>query len=222
MPAGQSTRVTLGLLNASQVLVVEAGALAQVPVVRLEDLGGGGIGHELLDPPAVLLHDPEVELLGARGCTPRSSCPSTGAGGGRRRSGASTRRRRGPRRRACPSMIAWKLSIRACCQPGSSAVGELGIGGPVAPHADRPTACAGTRRRASAASASGGQALDAGRAGADEPDDLVAELGERLARAAAGVARSPSGRCGTTCPAKSSMPGMAGSFRRLRIPTAST
>ena len=65
MPAGQSTSVTFGSLKACEVLVVEARALAQVAVVRLEDLGRGRVGDELVDPLAVLLHDPEVELLGA-------------------------------------------------------------------------------------------------------------------------------------------------------------
>ena len=72
-------------------------------------------------------------------------------------------------------MIAWKLSIRACCQPGSNPAANSGVGGPVAALAD------GRRRALEHDDVLGRlrqrrQALDAGGAGADEPDDLVAEL----------------------------------------------
>ena len=83
-------------------------------------------------------------------------------------------------------MIAWKLSIRSRCQPRFEPVGEVGIGGPVAPLAD------GRRRALEHVEVLGrlGQrrhALDAARPGADEGDDLVRQAGERLVRAAAGV-----------------------------------
>ena len=83
----------VGAVERLQVLVVEARPLAEVPVVRLEDSAARGIGHQLLDPLAVLLHDPVVELLGLADVLLDASCPSGGAGGGRRRSGGSSRRR---------------------------------------------------------------------------------------------------------------------------------
>ena len=74
-------------------------------------------------------------------------------------------------------MIAWKLSIRACCQPGSSPAANSGSVGrlPRTPTAEgvrwNTIDVLGRLRQR-------GQALDAGGAGADEPHDLVAELGE--------------------------------------------
>ena len=43
---------------------MEQRPLAQVAVVRLQRLGHGGIGDDLLDPRAVRLHHGVVELLG--------------------------------------------------------------------------------------------------------------------------------------------------------------
>ena len=51
-PARAVDQGDVGAVEGRQVLVVEARALAQVAVVRLEDLGRGRIGHQLLDPVA--------------------------------------------------------------------------------------------------------------------------------------------------------------------------
>ena len=89
----------VGFVECQQVLVVEARPLAEIPVVRLEDLGRGGVGHQLLDPSPVRIHDPVVNFL----CAPhelgrRHSLRSRGMLN-RLRSRASTRRRpRRPRR----------------------------------------------------------------------------------------------------------------------------
>ena len=74
-PGGAVDERDVGIVEGRQVLVVEARALAQVPVVRLQDLGRGRIGHQLLDPVPVRLHDLVVDLLGAAQVLLQSSCP---------------------------------------------------------------------------------------------------------------------------------------------------
>ena len=92
-----------------------------------------------------------------------------------------------------------KLSIRRCCQPGVERGGPVGIGLAVVAHVDR-------RRRALedvellGRLAEVGDALDRRGAGADDADALVGELVEVPVGVAAGVARSPSGWCGTCGP----------------------
>ena len=66
-PALVSTSVTLGRLKASQVVVVEARALAELPVVGLECLGSRGVLHCGVHPSADLLHLLEVGHLGSVG-----------------------------------------------------------------------------------------------------------------------------------------------------------
>ena len=61
--AGAVDQRDVRVVEGEEVLVVEAGSLAPVPVVRLEHLRDGRIADERLDPRAVLLHYTEVELL---------------------------------------------------------------------------------------------------------------------------------------------------------------
>ena len=83
----------VGAVERVEVLVVEAGPLAEVAVVRLERGRDVGIGDQLVDPLPVLLHDPEVELLGGPHELLDAHALDAGAGSGPRRSGASSRRR---------------------------------------------------------------------------------------------------------------------------------
>ena len=53
------------VVEGQQILVVETRAFAQVAVIRLENLGLGRIGHQLIDPAPVEIHDLVVEYLAA-------------------------------------------------------------------------------------------------------------------------------------------------------------
>ena len=170
---------------------MEAGALAQVPVVRLQDLGGGGVGHQLLDPAPVGFHDLVVELLAT------SEKVGQGHALGSRRvvDGGVVMRPSvvhlvdlGGAAHHDPLEVVHPGPLPAGLEP----VGEAGIGGPVASLAD------GRRRALEHVEVLGrfdqrGHALDATRSGSDEGDDFVGQAGERLVRAAAGVAVVPPG-----------------------------
>ena len=89
-------------------------------------------------------------------------------------------------------MMAWKLSMRAFCQPGSEPVGELGFGGPVAALTDgRGGALEDVD--VFGRSGQGWQHLDARGASADERHRLIFEPFERRVRAAPGVVVVPAG-----------------------------
>ena len=90
-------------------------------------------------------------------------------------------------------MMAWKLSIRALCQPGSSVSAKLVVGGPVAPLADGR---GGALEDVDLLGRFGqrGQALDARGAGADQRHRLVLQVLERGVRTTAGVVVVPTGR----------------------------
>jgi hypothetical protein len=170
---------------------VEARPLAQVAVPGLEDLGDVPVLHELLDPAAVLLHDPVVDLLGrphdlgdVHALAPRGVLDRGVVVG--------------------PAVVDQVLLDRAAEDDGLEVVhalalpagpqplGEGRLGGPVAAHPD------GRRGPLEHVDVAGGlgqrwQALDARRPGADEAHDLVAQLRERLAGPATGVGVVPAG-----------------------------
>jgi hypothetical protein len=159
--------------------------------VRLEDLRRRGILHRLLDAPPVVLHDPEVELLGPADVLLDGHVLAAGRvvdGGVVVRppvvdevglDGA-------PQHQGLEVVHAGLLPARL--QTGR----EVGRGRPVAPLADGGR---GPLEHDHVLGRVGqrGQALDARGAGADEADDLVAELGERLAGATAGDGVVPPG-----------------------------
>ena len=85
-------------------------------------------------------------------------------------------------------MTALKFSIRSRCQPGSELLGEARRRSGGCRARRWPTACAGTRTRASPTRASGGTPGCRSRPMPMTADDLVGELGEvRVVRATAGV-----------------------------------
>ena len=171
---------------------MEAGPLAQVAVVRLQDLGRGRVGHQLVDPAPVRVHDPEVELLGAAHVVGHGHVlPARGVLDG----GIVVRPPvvhqvdvDGPAHHDGLEVVhSGPLPARP------EAIGEVRIGGTVAPLADGRR-CAlehvevlrrlGERRHA----------LDAAGPGADECDDLVLQTGEGFVRTATGVPVVPPGR----------------------------
>ena len=175
-----------------------------------------GIVDQLLDPATVLLHDPVVDLLAvAEVLLDRHALPPGWVVDG----GVVVR----------PAVVGLihvdgpaqhdRLEVvhPGLLPAGLEPLGEVGVGRSVAPHAD------GRRRALEHVEVLGrlGQrrhALDAGRAGADERHDLVAQLRSAARPGHRRCSRSPIAPCGTTARRTSSMPGMAGSLSRFRMP----
>gem|GEM_PF-2164893 len=173
-----------------EVLVVEAGSLAEVAVVRLEALGHPLVVDELAHPGAVLLHHRVVELLDLE----RDVADGHALGDLRIRDfrhvvgpavvdEVALRRHRGHDRR--------EVLHAPPLPPGLEVVGEVVRRRPVAAHAD------GRRRALEHVQVfrrlrERGHRLDRAAPGADDPDDLVAELVEvRIVRSATRVAVVP-------------------------------
>ena len=171
---------------------MEARPLAQVPVVRLEDLSRVAIGDQLLHTLTVLLHDPVVDLLGAvEVLLEGHALPPWRVLDSRvvlRPAVVGEIRFDGPAQHHGLEVVHPVL-----LPAGLLALGEVGLGVSVAPHTDgRRRALKDDdvlRRRRER-----GEALDAGRARADETDGLVAEVGERLPWTATGVLVVPARR----------------------------
>ena len=94
-PLGAVDQRDLRVVERDEVLVVEAGPLAAVAVVRLEHLRGRGVTDERLDALAVLLHDLRSRWPRPSPRCPSASCPRRSSGCSTARCGASSRRRPG-------------------------------------------------------------------------------------------------------------------------------
>ncbi len=169
---------------------MKARALAQVAVIRFERSRDVRIGHELIDPPAVLLHDPEVEFF----CLPhvfldaRTITPGRVLDGGEVM-GPTVVGEVGPDRAAehdgLEVVHPGLLPARLKC------LNETRVGGPVASNPD------GRRRALEHVDVFGRlrerrQALQPAGARPDQRDNLVTQIGHRLTRPAAGVGVIPS------------------------------
>jgi hypothetical protein len=64
MPAGPVDERDRGHVERGEILVVEEGTLAQVPVVRLERVGDGGVVDHVVDSSSMGFHDRVVECFG--------------------------------------------------------------------------------------------------------------------------------------------------------------
>ena len=191
-PGGAVDQRDVGVVERLEVLVVEARPLAEVAVVRLEVLGRGRVGHQLLDPVPVPFHDLVVELLGAAQVLGRrhALCARGVLDGGVvvRPPVVDQVAVDGPAQHDRLEVV-HPGALPARLEPS----GEVGIGGPVAPLADgrrRALEHVDVLRRLGQRR----EALDAGRPGAHEADDLVRQAGEGLVRAAAGVLVVPARR----------------------------
>ena len=219
-----STRWHVRLVVGLQVLVVEARPLAELAVPRLQRLGGRRVLDDGVDAGPDLVHllvvavleglrryGSGVELVTRRPCRRRSG---RGCAGRCR----SSRPSRGPRRRSRRS-AAWRSSAATrFCQPGSSVANHSGSIGWLL----RTSIDDGVRWNtysSCASRASGGMHCTAVAPVPMMPTRLSARfvigapVGSRRR-----CRRSPSGWCGSSGPAKVSMPGMPGSLGRCSGP----
>ncbi len=205
-PTGAVDQRDVGVVERGEVLVVEAGSLAPVAVVRLEHLRDRGIGDDLVDPRAMLLHHLVVELLDLSRDVP----------GIRSRFDHGVVEPRGVQRPPvvdeigldrAPDHHGAEVLHPLLLPAGPEVLGERVVGGPVAALPDR-------RRRALEhvhvlrRLRERRHGLDPARADADHADHLVGQLGEvRIVRRRRPCTRSPNARCGTPCPRSRPCPG---------------
>ena len=212
-----STRCTSGLLYAWQVLVVEARPLAQLAVPGLERLGGGRVLDDLVDaargsPPSSRRRCPRTAAMMSSGVN------SSGGNGDDAVADAAARCRSsrpapGPRRRSPPRLV-WRevLEPLAAASPARASANHSGSVGWLL----RTSIDDGVRWNtysSPAARARCGMHCTAVAPVPMMPTRLSASSSSARRSGRRRCSRSPTGWCGSVCPANVSMPGMPGQLR---------